>query len=400
MIGEVFVASLAGLITVLFYWGFRTLPAERWQMIASVPLTRIGDGLWRSVNLTYYGFFSATGIAFGIALAIVLLGAMRVPLVITFACVAALIGICVPASRLVAAFVEKKRDTFTIAGAAFLATLLIPPAAWLGERALSSKADYSIHALPLLAAATISYALAEAIGRLACISFGCCYGMPLRDASPWLARFFRRYPLTFYGTTKKAAYASGFEKEPLIPVQALTSVIFAFSGLVGLGFFLTQNWKMALIVPAAGTWGWRAIAESLRADFRGSSRISAYQVMSLVALSYICGAAAVLPSAGSVPDLAAGFSQFRSVALVGVLQAIWVSLFLYYGRSRVTGSVVFFHVKASDAGTSVELIQQAQTESIAKPGCLQGARLGGGDLDSATVQPSMTVLRRGWPFAT
>jgi hypothetical protein len=29
-----------------------------------------------------------------------------------------------------------------------------------------------------------------------------------------------------------------------------------------------------------------------------------------------------------------------------MLQALWVGLFLFYGRSRVTGSVVSFHVVA------------------------------------------------------
>ena len=76
---------------------------------------------------------------------------------------------------------------------------------------------------------------------MACLSFGCCYGKPLREASPRLARLFGRYHAVFHGETKKAAYASGLAEEPLIPVQAITSVVLALAGLVGLALFLAGS---------------------------------------------------------------------------------------------------------------------------------------------------------------
>ena len=63
----------------------------------------------------------------------------------------------------------------------------------------------------------IAYVLGESIGRLACLSFGCCYGMPLRDAKPPVARLFKNHNLVIGGSTKKAAYASGLADEPLDP---------------------------------------------------------------------------------------------------------------------------------------------------------------------------------------
>jgi hypothetical protein len=344
MLDTVFVAAIAALISGLLYWGFKTLPAERWQMIAAVPTAKTAEGAWRGTNLTFYGFFSATGMTFGIALAILLISSMRMPLSVAFVLVAATVALCLPASRLVAAVVERKANTFTIAGAAFVASLIVPPAVWFGERALRSWTQLNIFALPLLAAAAIAYAMAEAIGRLACISFGCCYGMPLRQAPSWLARLFRRRNLVLHGHTKKAAYASGLDEEPLIPVQAVTSIVFALAGFAGLILFLAQQWRWAMIVPAIGTWGWRSLAENLRADHRGHSRTSAYQVMSVIGLSYLIAAAFLIPAEGPAPDLALGLTQVSSTTVVVPLQVFWILMFLYYGRSRVTGSTVSFHV--------------------------------------------------------
>jgi len=344
MLNAVFVAAIATLVAVLLYWGFRNLPEERWQMIAAVPKAKTAEGAWQGINLTFYGFFSATASAFGIALAILLIASLGTPLTLAFVLVTATIALCLPASRIVAAIVERKRNTFTIAGAGFVAALIFPPAVFFGEQVLRSRMHITMFAMPLLAACGISYAIAEAIGRLACISFGCCYGMPLRQAHPWLAKIFRRYNLVFHGRTKKAAYASGLEEEPLIPVQAVTSIAFAFSGLAGLALFLAQQWRWALVVPVVGTWGWRALSENLRADHRGSARISAYQVMSIIAMCYLIFAAFVMPVEGVAPDLARGLSEIISALVIVLLQALWIGLFLYYGRSRVTGSVVSFHV--------------------------------------------------------
>ena len=284
MINAAFVAILAALMAALFVWGFKTLPRERWQMIAAVPVAKDHHGDWRGMNLTFYGFFSATGCIFGMGLALLLLASVHVSMLVAMILVAGMIVLCLPASRLVAAIVEKKSNTYTIAGAAFVAAMLLPPVVWLGEKLLPGW-GLTLYAVPTLAATAIAYALAEAIGRLACMSFGCCYGMPLRDASPRMARIFRRFNTVFHGDTKKAAYASHLQHEPLIPVQALTSVVFTVSGLAGLIFFVMQYWRLAVLIPVIGTWGWRAIVENLRADHRGPTRVSVYPILSLMALA-------------------------------------------------------------------------------------------------------------------
>lgn len=344
MLNTIFVASLTVGMASLFWWAFRTLPNERWQMIATVPVCKREDGAWKGLNLTFYGFFSATGTVFGVAVAILLFASVGVSPAIGLLFAAMTVGACVPLSRVIAAIVEKKKDTFTIAGAAFTASMLLPPVVWICERILGTALNSRVYLVPVLAAMGIAYAFGESIGRLACISFGCCYGVPIRDADVFTARLFGHHGITFHGATKKAAYASGLENEPLIPVQALTSVAFGASALLGLSFFLAHKWRIAMIIPVLGTWGWRAVAETLRADHRGNTKISMYQVMSIIAVGYLSAVAFVAPAAGPVPNLGFGLSQFRLLPLVLTLQVLWILLFLYYGRSRVTGAVLSFHV--------------------------------------------------------
>jgi hypothetical protein len=346
VINLAFVTVFGGLLLSALLWGFKTLPKERWQMIASVPRVKNADGAWNGLNLTYYGFFSATGTTVGVALMMLLMASIGMPLLLAVGFIIVLVAICLPASRLVALIVERKRNTFTIAGAAFVATLLAPPLAWGLQQLLRNWLQLEIHLLPVLAGAVIAYAIGESIGRLACISFGCCYGIPLRQAGPTVRKLFRRYSLVLHGHTKKAAYASGLAGEPLIPVQVLTSLVFALAGLAGTVLFLAGMWKAAALIPIVCTWGWRVVSESLRADFRGSGRISSYQVMSVIALAYLVLVTSLAPSEGTPPILGLAFSRVLSLPVVAGLQAFWIALFLYYGRSRVTASTVSFHVLA------------------------------------------------------
>jgi hypothetical protein len=126
MMNFAFVAALAIGLFALLGWGVRTLPAERWQMLAAVPVAKAADGSWRGVNLTFYGFFSATGTAFGFAVMLLLLGSVGIPANIAILLSLFMLVICVPASRVIAALVERKRNTFTVAGAAFVASLIFP----------------------------------------------------------------------------------------------------------------------------------------------------------------------------------------------------------------------------------------------------------------------------------
>jgi protein-S-isoprenylcysteine O-methyltransferase Ste14 len=53
MINELLVILLVILFGASFTWAFRTLPQEKWQVIAAVPQAKETDSLWRGLNLTY-----------------------------------------------------------------------------------------------------------------------------------------------------------------------------------------------------------------------------------------------------------------------------------------------------------------------------------------------------------
>ena len=347
MLNFVFIATLAIGLFALLFWGVRTLPAERWQMLAAVPVTRSTDGSWRGVNLTFYGFFSATATLFGLAIMLLLLASVGLPVALGIALALLILVVCVPASRFIARIVERKRNTFTVAGAAFVATIILPLVIVLSQPLSGKLLHHEFAVLPILTAGTIAYTLGESIGRLACLSFGCCYGMPIRDTRPALARIFQKHNLVIYGSTKKAAYASGLAGEALIPVQAITSAVFAASGLAGLALFLAQQFRLAALVPLLASWGWRACSEWLRADHRGRSRISAYQVMTIFSVLYLGAFVVLLPTPSvAAPDLSDALAQVFSAPIILLLQIFWAALFFYYGRSRVTGSTISFHVIA------------------------------------------------------
>jgi prolipoprotein diacylglyceryltransferase len=345
MLDIAFVMALTLGLFALLAWGVRTLPAERWQMLAAVPVAKSADGSWRGLNLTFYGFFSATGTTFGFAIMLLLLASLGIPAAAGTGLALLIVLVSVPASRIVASIVERKRNTFTVAGAAFVTTLIFPLLLLVLRPVGASLLHREISVLPILAAGAIAYVLGESVGRLACLSFGCCYGMPLSEASPAIARLFHSHYLVLQGPTKKAAYASGLAGQPLIPVQAITSTIYGVAGVAGVVLFLCQQWRLAALVPLVASWGWRACSETLRADHRGSTRISAYQLMAIFSIVYLSVLLGLLPQpAGLEAHLALAFPQVFSVPIILLLEIFWLALFFYYGKSRVTGSTLSFHV--------------------------------------------------------
>jgi hypothetical protein len=328
--------GIAILFGAAFRWGFRALPRERWQMIAAVPTLKDPSGAWRGVNLTWYGFFSATANVAATAVALLLLGALGVGRGRALAAVAILLAAALPAARLIARWVERKRHTFTVSGAALVGFLLAP----LLLPALS------LPALPALAALGVAYAFGEGLGRLACVSFGCCYGKPLSACSPPVRRLFLNHAVVFHGPTKKACYAGGFEGEPLVPVQAASSLVLVALGWAGMGLFLLGAPGIAFLVTIAGSQVWRFLSERLRADHRGGGRLTGYQKISVL-LSLLSLALALFLPRGPLasPSLGAGARLLWDPGVLLLLQALWIAVFVYTGRSTVTASTLSFHVR-------------------------------------------------------
>lgn len=339
---EVFVVCLGLCFTAVFTWAFRTLPNEKWQIIAAVPKIRQDhNGQWQGENLTYYGAFTATAYLIAVAIVFVLLGAVSVRAEIVCFLVILLLSVCVPASELIARLVEKKAHTFTVGGASFTGIILMPWLVWFADAIW----EIGIPVMPVMAAIAIAYSFGEGFGRLACISFGCCYGKALSDCPVIVRKLFEKRCFVFSGKTKKIAYAHGLDGRRVLPIQAITAVLYTGVGLAGTYLFLKTFYAAAFIMAILITQVWRAASEFLRADYRGEGRLSAYQIMAVLAAGYSIFISMIFH--GYLPqsaDIVSGLGYLWNPLMILSLQGFWIAIFLYTGRSKVTASLLSFHV--------------------------------------------------------
>jgi prolipoprotein diacylglyceryltransferase len=341
MINVYFVLLLSIASGLLLAWGFRVLPRDGWQMLATLPVKPLGNGAWQGMNLTWYGLLTANAYLVALSMLIILLGAAAVPLSGVMWVAVLLLGLCVPASRMVARIVEGKAHTFTVGGAVFVGIVAAP---WL-VLLVNHVTSYRLPVLTTLAAIGVAYAFGEGLGRLACISFGCCYGKPLNQCGPRAQQLFKRWSFTFCGETRKISYASNFGDKPTLPVQALTAMLYVATGLVGTALFLLGKSAEVFVLTILVTQGWRVFSETLRADYRGTGCISSYQIMGLLAIPYALIETFIF-SAEAAPamQLIRGLQNFWQPGTLIFLQLTWVVLFIYTGRSTVTGANLSFHV--------------------------------------------------------
>ena len=99
MINEIVVGGLALVYMGVLVWSCRMLPGERWQVLATMPVVRNEHGLWRGLNITYYGFFQACAFAVALALILVMLGSVRMGILETLSVPVFLLVVCLPASK-------------------------------------------------------------------------------------------------------------------------------------------------------------------------------------------------------------------------------------------------------------------------------------------------------------
>ncbi len=342
---EIIIVLLAGLLFPYLIWGFKNLPKEKWQIMAAVPVGKQDAGFWQGRNFTYYGLFTANAYVFSVAVYFVLLGAVQAPFFVSMSVCVFILAVCVPASKIVARRVEGKKATFTVGGATFTGIIIAPFLVALVSFVAEIFIGYHLPVIATLAAISVSYALGEGIGRLACISFGCCYGKPLKNSSRILKKLFGIWNFVFLGETKKVSYEGMLEGTPVIPIQAVTSIIYVCSGLVGIYLFLKGFYISAFIQSLMITQGWRIASEMFRADYRGGGRFSAYQIMSALSIPYSIAVIAIMKDVEHTPaDIFSGLALLWSPTIIVVLQILWVTIFIYTGKSVVTGSNLNIHV--------------------------------------------------------
>ncbi len=342
-----FVVMLGLLLKPLLWWASTVLPQERWQIFAAIPTRRAAaDGCWHGTNMTYYGLLLASGTIGGVVVFFFLLATIGVPMAGTLALSATVLFGATPAAKLCARLVERKRNTLTVAGAAISGLIVMPLAVALYNGLAPRLSMAPAVLLPVMAALAVGYLLGEGIGRLACISFGCCYGRPVAELGPWGQRVFSRIATTFEGRTKKISYASGLDNVKVVPIQAITSYCSVSVGLIAMYFYLEGYYTGSFLLAALFALGWRIVSEQLRADYRGNGRFTVYQQMALLGMGYCLLLAIGAGEAVEIKaNLAAGFAALWQPGVIFFFQAVWLALFLYTGLSKVTGATLAFHVR-------------------------------------------------------
>jgi len=339
MPAELLFISVIGLIfAVLITWGFRVLPREEWQIFACLPVRRDQSGGWHGRNLTWYGIFAANANLIATSLALVMLAALGLPLLMTLSAIGSILAISVPAARWLAWLIEKRKGTFTVAGASFMGFIFGPWILCLHFRYWPGSTDISALTVPAMAGLTAAYAVGEGLGRLACLSFGCCYGKPLSVLPAWGSRLLSRFPLVFDGCLKKACYEGGLSGQKTIPVQAMTAIVCTCLGLAATVLILHRCPTAAYLLATFGTQVWRFLSELLRADYRGGGRLSAYQIMSLFACAYAVIITLYLPAGATSPNLGVGLRAVWHPGVLIFLQVYWMIMVWFMGLSTVTKS--------------------------------------------------------------
>ena len=92
---------------------------------------------------------------------------------------------------------------------------------------------------------------------------------------------------------------------------------------------------------------WRVVSEFLRADYRGNGKITKYQIMATIGALYAVGLTFVFKGAGAVAancDIIQGLTTLWHPAIIIFFQVLWLGIFFYVGKSKVTEAILSFHV--------------------------------------------------------
>jgi Prolipoprotein diacylglyceryl transferase len=345
---EFFTIGLFVALNYLLRWACKTLPKEQWQFFAAVPRRKRSDGFWEARNFTWYG--ALTSLAFLLAGGLIVIMTSSVGVKVEFVLLATVLLslISLFAARWVAQIVERIPNTHTVGGAVFVIALAIPVVLWLGssisvyfglEKVIGNLRPSDT--LAVIAAIAIAYTYGEGVGRIACISFGCCYGKRVDNLTGVWYQIFSRMNFVFHGATKKISYAAALEGIAVVPIQAITAWIHIFTGSVGFWLFMKGQIAASLLFVLVVSQGWRFLSEFMRTDFRGAGRITAYQWMSLATIALALFYVELFRSSLAIPNLPSFVEGMKGIWAPGplvVLQLLAAYVFVVTGKSSVTRS--------------------------------------------------------------
>lgn len=334
----------AVLISSVFFLS-RVLPGERWQFFFVVPFRKKTSGEWDGINFTYYGLISSFSSVFALALFFLMMFSAGNGFAASTTVISLVLAVSFPCAKILAYIIERKKHTISVGAAVFSGFFALSLSLFIFNSFLAKYLGGEMGVIPAFAAASVSYLFGEGIGRLSCISFGCCYGKPLDQAGITGRTLFKSFNFVFKGSTKKISYCAGLEGVPVVPVQAVTSIVFIIAGTAGLYLFFHGFFSAAFITGAVFSQLWRIFSETFRADYRGGKKISVYQIMAGVVVFYSAALSMVFSGAHHMlPDAEAGFRMMWDPLIIIMLQILWLLFFIYTGKSMVTGSRITLFV--------------------------------------------------------
>jgi hypothetical protein len=341
---EWIIIIMGSMIFLHYLWAFKRLPQENYQFLATRPKHKhhFNDlNLWDGENLTYYGLFNANAYLLAVMIGLFLLASIGISLLTIIIMTIFILIICMPSSKILAQVIEKRPHVFSVGAASFMGIVLSP---WIVYGILKFH-SIEHNCICVLSAISIAYTFGEGLGRLACISFGCCYGKPLTELNPFFQRMISPFAMVFEGKTKKIAYESHLDGVKVVPIQALTAILYTIFGLCALYLFLEKYFVASFILSILITQLWRFASEFLRADYRGKGKISVYQWMSLISCLYVISLPYIFNNAlFPKPDIFFAFKTIWQPQVIIFLQGIWVISFFYTGKSQVTTSKISFEL--------------------------------------------------------
>lgn len=334
-------------VTSICYYGITRFPSRDRQFLASLPLRKNEDGTFQGLNITTYGLMNAVAYTFGTSIFLFLSLSSETPIGIIILSVLVILLISMPASKIVAKLVEKKDNTFTVSGGSFVGGLLSPIIFYIFLYLDCKDSSMALSkTLVLLGAVSTAYLFGEGLGRLGCLSFGCCYGSRVDTLKRGFKIFFSNFYTKFQGDTKKVAYEGGLEGEKTVPVQTMAIILFNLTALFSTFLFLNKSFLSSFLISVVSAQFFRFFSEFLRSDFRGNKKITVYQIFSIIMTLYSFIVAYLLKDNRATPqvNIEYGLSVFFTAKILILLQIIFLGAFIYTGTSKVTYSKINFYV--------------------------------------------------------
>jgi len=347
MIENIFLIVFSFLLFLIVYIGIRYFPSERFQFLATIPYKQLSDGRWLSMNLTYYGLFNAIAYTIGSMVVVILLLSAGITFLEIFLIMGFTFLICMPASKIIAYIVENNKTGFTVGGAVFIGVLVSPIAIYIGIFLSRGEGEFTRFFIPIISAMSIGYIFGEGIGRIGCLSFGCCYGKNVDELqNRILKKIFSKFYTVYTGRLKKAQYASNLCNKKTVPVQSIGIILYNLTGLICTYLFLKGHFYIALILAVSVSQIYRFVSEFLRDDYRGEGKISAYQKMTILNIVTILIYSYVFKNTEylSLIDLQDAIHNIFEIKIIIFFLFLFILSFIYTGVSSATYSITNFRL--------------------------------------------------------